>query len=1419
MKSKAALWSLLVACLTLLASVYFSQAHPEHFGISPAPVTDAAGRVAAHRTASGGAQPVEAAEDDPMAREEWELQRHGFHLGVPKDAYAKAMNQRLRMEAESTRAMAQGLGAAASPGFWTFIGPMPMNHQKANFGGNFYGPDFNAAGRISALAIDPVGNIYAGAASGGVWLSKNHGTTFSWISQKLPTQSIGSIAIDVGTTPPTVYVGTGEGNSAVDTFYGLGMFSTQDFGNTWTQVGGTPNKFTSNGAYQAFTSLDIPCQHFFAGTGNAVSSSRGVSNIKECEPNLLSSGFLCMQGSIYESPDEGTDWHRTFGMGNRQDPTGGPVRSLAVGAIIDSQSFAEIPAMFGTIDGLGLVSTEDSTGLPFTCEELPTLSPFDVAGAGNSVLLQPVAGAVSRSSVATGNPVAMAFGNPAPDLQIYAISGDPDQSHYVGFSSSGAGGESWTKKTTPCAATADMGTTWSTNPTDCAAANTVSIDGELAEGGSSQAFYDQALAVWPGDPTADTVYFGGLGIYRSTDGGGSWDFIAKNGGVHCDQHAIAFDPTDNTKMYVGNDGGVFRFDTSTDTWTELNDFINSGQIYVLGPHPTDNNKVLGGFQDNGLQLYTGNMGWDFSFTADGGFNAFDHSDPTIAYMDIDSFNGVPQLMSSSNGGVVGSWIRQDGLRPFPAAGYRVNSLGAVMTANNDIPGGLGGAAFLAPFAVDPQVAHRLLVGGHFMYVTTNANAGPDATGNGTSTFALMSAQNLTGCNGGCNITDIEFAPHDDTVAYSLASQAVNTNTGATFPFKVFVTTQADKNANVVWTDVTGNLAQAFATGKNTSDTQATTIAVSPFDPNVAYLGISGYNANTMIVAPPNVGHIFKTTDMGANWEEADFGLPDIPVLRLIVDKTDGTGNTVIAGTDVGIFRTTNGGGIWRDFNLGTIPTTPVFDVEQNDNGVLFAGTHGSGAWKLVESVPPTPTATPTLTPTATPTKTPTRTPTKTPTPTPTKTPTRTPTKTPTPTATPTPIPTPTDTPTATETPTPTKGPKPTPTQTHTATGTPTRTPTHTATHTPTHTATHTPTHTPTRTPTHTATHTPTHTATHTPTPAHTPTLTPTATPIPGAPIIKSIPKVIQVGGSFTINGMHFTAGSVVNFFVATSTGPINAGPLIPVAPKSATQLTVGVPATTTPGQGFVDVQVVNTDKGFLASNLAAALLQGDPAKGIPSLTSINGVGLAATSSDPNFATNNVETVVAQGSVVKLGGSGFDVTHGVAVDLFCACPGGKVGSFFLNPGNPGLSSTLISFTLPSTGSNAPATGPGSFVVSNKGSDGKYSNKSNAVSVPIGQRITVASVTQALSTITVKGTGFSTLTVINFFNTQGANVVNLGGLKPGGAPKIRLTFVNQDKFTFTKPAGAVAGASYVQALNPPFVPFTSSGNDPGGAFKLK
>jgi hypothetical protein len=344
-------------------------------------------------------------------------------------------------------------------------------------------------------------------------------------------------------------------------------------------------------------------------------------------------------------------------------------------------------------------------------------------------------------------------------------------------------------------------------------------------------------------------------------------------------------------------------------------------------------------------------------------------------------------------------------------------------------------------------------------------------------------------------------------------------------------------------------------------------------------------------------------------------------------------------------------------------------------------------------------------------------------------------------------------------------------------------------------------------------------ASPTATPGATPSPTPIATAIPGHPFISRISDPILVGARFSINGTGFTPGAVVNFFVSTASGPINTGPLTPVG-NSSTGLNVAVPADNIIGQGFVAVEVVNTDRGYATSNMATALLQGSAAVGIPSLTTINGAGLAPTSADPRFAADNVETVVVPGSLLSLGGSGFDVTNGIAVDVFCACAGGKVGPFMLGPGNPGLHPALIRFTLPPTGPDAPPIGPSAIVVSNKGTAGTYSMKSNAVAVPIGAAISVSSVSQSGDTVRVDGTGFSTLTVINFFNSQPDGVVNLGGLKPDGTPKLPLTIVNDTQFTFSvSSALVVPGLSYVQALNPPFVPFTSSGEDPGGAFTLK
>jgi hypothetical protein len=245
-----------------------------------------------------------------------------------------------------------------------------------------------------------------------------------------------------------------------------------------------------------------------------------------------------------------------------------------------------------------------------------------------------------------------------------------------------------------------------------------------------------------------------------------------------------------------------------------------------------------------------------------------------------------------------------------------------------------------------------------------------------------------------------------------------------------------------------------------------------------------------------------------------------------------------------------------------------------------------------------------------------------------------------------------------------------------------------------------------------------------------------------------------------------------------------------------------VPPTVPLGNGFGTVQVVNTDQGYTESNLEGQLLYGDADDDIPTITAVNGVPLNAAS--PSTPVANVSTLVLPATTVTLTGTGF---ASALVNLFTAT--GNVGP--LTPLG-GASATQIQVVVPA----GARTGPGSFQAVNAPYTGNV--QSNAVSVPVGALVSVTSVSVSETTVTVNGTGFCPLTVINLFNLQGDTAVNLGGLNGDGSSKIPMTIVSSTQLTFEKPAGAVAGPSFVEILNPPFIPYSSSGNDPDGAFSM-
>ncbi len=193
---------------------------------------------------------------------------------------------------------------------------------------------------------------------------------------------------------------------------------------------------------------------------------------------------------------------------------------------------------------------------------------------------------------------------------VYAMVGDIGQnpSSYSGFYESTNLGATWSQMVVPCDQFVQG----------------VVIDGtsEIYGGGSdctkpstfAQSFYDQALAVSPS--SASAVLFGGVGLYQSANGGSAWSFIGDQG-IHSDQHAIAYDPFNGNNYWVGDDGGLFYYNGGS--FTDLNGGLNSAQLYGVALNSGPPFNVLGGFQDNGTELYTGAPAWAQTDNGDAGW--------------------------------------------------------------------------------------------------------------------------------------------------------------------------------------------------------------------------------------------------------------------------------------------------------------------------------------------------------------------------------------------------------------------------------------------------------------------------------------------------------------------------------------------------------------------------------------------------------------------------------------------------------------------------------------------------------------------------------------------------------------------------------------------------------------------------------
>lgn len=103
----------------------------------------------------------------------------------------------------------------------------------------FAGP-LNIGGRVSAVALHPenIQTFYIAAASGGIFKTTDEGNNWTPVFDEQPTLAIGDICL-AASNPEIIYVGTGEANAGGGSvsYEGLGIFRSDDGGNSWNTLG------------------------------------------------------------------------------------------------------------------------------------------------------------------------------------------------------------------------------------------------------------------------------------------------------------------------------------------------------------------------------------------------------------------------------------------------------------------------------------------------------------------------------------------------------------------------------------------------------------------------------------------------------------------------------------------------------------------------------------------------------------------------------------------------------------------------------------------------------------------------------------------------------------------------------------------------------------------------------------------------------------------------------------------------------------------------------------------------------------------------------------------------------------------------------------------------------------------------------
>ena len=714
----------------------------------------------------------------------------------------------------------------------------------------------NIGGRTRTLAIHPDNPeiMYAGGVSGGVWKTTDGGQSWTPLADQIANIAINSMAMHPE-DPDVLYVGTGEGYFREEVrgtwlpLRGAGIYKTSDGGATWIQLEAT----------------DSPTFHW-------------VNDllISEDDPERI---YAATRTGVHLSSDGGTTWER----------------------ILD-------PEVNGGCLDLALRTDRPADWLFAACGTFEQATVYrrkmTATGEWEAVLSEPGMG---RTTLAIA---------PSDQSVIYALSASNDPGpngvfeqglHAVYRSTNTGSAGSWSVRVDNTDA-AKINTLLLTNPV---IASLVDCAFDEQDAWSSMGWYCNVIAVDPVDP--DVVWAGGVDLFRSDDGGRTWGPTSfwwtersTPSFVHADQHAIVFHPdydgVNNTTLFSGTDGGVFRTDNpgaaighdmaaicdpglSSVRFADLNNGFGITQFYHGAPFP-GGESYLGGTQDNGTLFGdddTGVDGWQHILGGDGGYVAIDPGNPDRIYAESQRFGFSRSV---------------DGGQTFEEAIEGIGESGSDFL-------------FITPFVMDPNQPQRLWTGGRRLWRTDD----------GATTWGAASGSPL----GSGQVSALAVAPgNSQTVLVGTTNGFIHRNEEA-----------LAANATTHWE------------ASRPREGFVSSLAFEPGGSDVVYATFAGFGGQ----------HVWRSADGGVTWEAIDgsgsTAVPDIPVHSIVVDP--GSSQRLYLGTDLGVFTSINGGRTWAVENTGFANAVTEWLAIGDDDGfpVLFAFTHGRGAWKVkLQPAPP-----------------------------------------------------------------------------------------------------------------------------------------------------------------------------------------------------------------------------------------------------------------------------------------------------------------------------------------------------------------------------------------------------------------------------------------------------------------------------------